>query len=52
MSHSFHNLLSAAGLGMYFSHVLEEMALNKIRFTKAIFTFITPYIREKKSKKE
>ena len=42
ISDSFANMLTASGLGMYLSHIIEEMYLNKINFLKAIVTFITP----------
>lgn len=42
--HSFHSLISAAGLGMYISHVFEEMIINKNRFLIALTTFITPIL--------
>lgn len=47
--HSMHNLISSAGLGMYISHIFEEWAFNKIRFSKAIFIFITPLQKKEKS---
>ncbi|OGG15879.1 hypothetical protein A3D78_02485 [Candidatus Gottesmanbacteria bacterium RIFCSPHIGHO2_02_FULL_39_14] len=40
---TFTNILTASGLGMYLSHVIEEMYLNKLNLLKAIFTFITPH---------
>ena len=39
---NFHNIITAFGLGMYFSHVIEELVFEKNRLFKAFFTFITP----------
>ncbi|OGG04038.1 hypothetical protein A2W14_06215 [Candidatus Gottesmanbacteria bacterium RBG_16_37_8] len=47
---SFANIMTASGLGMYLSHILEEMYLNNIKLTKAIFTFITPLVNKEKRK--
>ncbi len=39
---SLGNPLSAIGLGMYLSHIIEEMYFNKTKATDAILTFLTP----------